>query len=106
MMRPYARVPLLERPLDGNGTLQRLGRRAERRHEAVAHGLDLAAAVRLQTVARDALVLAEHHPRLLVPEPLGEGCGAFDVREEDGVDGARFGGARFPGVDLLIHPYD
>src|SRR3990172_13232181 len=84
MMRPYPSVPLLERRLDGNGALQRLRRRGERGHEAVAHGLDLGAAVGAQALAGDALVLPQHLPRLFIAQPLGEGCGALDVSEEDG----------------------
>src|SRR3990170_4208593 len=88
MMRPYAGVAFSERPLDGGGALQRLHRRPERGHEAVAHGLDLGAAVVAEAVADDALVLAQDLAGLRVAEALGHRRGAFDVGEEDGAEGA------------------
>src|SRR3990172_811364 len=88
-MRPYTRAPLLPRLLDGDGALQRPRRRAERRHEAVAHRLHLEAAVCGERLADDALVLAQHLPRPGVAEALGEDGGAFDVREQNGAERAR-----------------
>ena len=54
LLRPYSRI------LYRDGAFQRLRRRGEGGHEAVAGRLDLAAAVRLQRFARDALVLAKN----------------------------------------------
>src|SRR3990172_4835247 len=90
-MRPYPRVPLREGALHGDGALQRLRRRAERRHESVTHRLHLGAAVGGERLADDAFVLAQHLPRPGVAEALGEGGGAFDVREEDRIELGRWG---------------
>ena len=49
-----------EGALEGDGAFDGFGDAAERRHEPVAHRLHFGAAVRLQHLARDALVLAEH----------------------------------------------
>src|SRR3990172_10443113 len=87
-MRPCPSVPLLERPLDGNGALQDPRRRAERRHEAVTHSLHLGAAVSGEALPDDALVLAEEFAGLGVAEAMGQGGGALDVGEEDGAEGA------------------
>src|SRR3990172_6915220 len=84
------RISFIERPLDGDGALQRLRRRAKRGHEAVAHGLHLRATVRLQRLPHDALVLAQPLPRPGIAEALCHGRGALDVREEDGAEGAGF----------------
>src|SRR3972149_11574943 len=91
MMRPYAPIAFIERPLDGDGALQRLHRRPERRHEAVAHGLDLGAAVGAEALAGDALVLAQDLSRLGVGPALGHRRGALYVSEEDGTEGGCFG---------------
>src|SRR3990172_8731593 len=80
-------VPRLERLLDRDGALQRLRRGAERGHEAIAHRLHLAPAVRLQGLPNHALVLAQQVTDLRVAEALRHRGGAFDVGEEDGVDG-------------------
>lgn len=58
-MRPYATVPVIDRPLEGDGTFDGLRHAADGGHEAVAHGLALGAAVRCEDLVRDALVLAE-----------------------------------------------
>src|SRR3989337_1249973 len=77
-------VPLLERPLHGDGALQRARGGAERGHETVAHRLHLRAAVGGEALADDALMLAEEFAGLGVAEALGEGGGALDVGEADG----------------------
>ena len=74
--------------LHGNGTLQRAGGRGEGDHEAVAHRLQLRAAVRLKRVAHDALLDAEQLPRLGVAKALCQ-CGRLlHIGEEDGPEGA------------------
>ncbi len=42
----------------------------------------------LERVPHDPLVLAEQLPGFGVAEALGEGSGAFDIGEEDGVNAA------------------
>ena len=64
------RIPLRERALQRDGALHRSGDRPKRGHEAVAHRLHLRPAVRLQHLARDPLVLAQHLAPLLVAAGL------------------------------------
>src|SRR3972149_2409434 len=52
-------LALGEGPLEGDGAFDGLRHRPERRHEAVAHRFHLGAAVRLQHLSGDDLVLAE-----------------------------------------------
>src|SRR3972149_4419274 len=74
-------VALLERALDGDGALQDPGGGGEGGHEAVAHGLDLGAAVGRQRFASGALVLSHDLACFGVAEALGECGGAFDIGE-------------------------
>jgi len=82
--------------LHGDGGVEGAGSRGEAGHEAVAHGLDLGAAVCAQGVAGQALVLAQDVAGLGVAEVVGEVGGGFDVGEEDGAQESGFGGE---GVD-------
>ena len=61
--------------------------RAERGHEAVAHRLDLGAAVLLQDFAGDALVLAEDRAAALVAEAGHHLRVPDEVGEEHGAEG-------------------
>ena len=80
-------LALGEGALQGDGALDGFGDAAERGHEAVAHRLDLGAAVRLQHFARDPLVLAEDGAAAFVAE-AGHHLGVADeVGEEDGAEG-------------------
>src|SRR5439155_10092064 len=83
-----ADISLSERPLECNRTLYRAGGGGEPGHEAVAHRFHLGAAVRVERLAGQALMLAQHLPRAFVAQPLVERGGAFDVGEYDGADGA------------------
>src|SRR2546422_6724358 len=88
MPRPYARVPFLERPLQRDGALHRPRHRPERCHEPVTHRLHFRAAVLLEDVAGDRLVLAEDGAAALVAE-AGHHLGVSDeVCPEDGAEGA------------------
>ena len=78
-----------EGALEGDGALEGGGDAAEGGHEAVAHGLHFGAAVRLQGLAGDALVLAEDVAALGVAEALHHLGVADDVGEEDGAEGCR-----------------
>src|SRR3970282_2610810 len=83
-MRPYPRIPLRERLLYSDGALHCLRRRAEGGHEAVAHRLDFRAAVGLQRLPYDALVLSQDFARPGVAKAFGQGGGAVDIGEQDG----------------------
>src|SRR3989304_3374882 len=81
------RIPLRQRALDADGAGNGLARRAEGDHEAVAHGLHLAAAVLLPLLPHELLVGTQDIPRGLITPTRGQASGANDVREQDG-DGA------------------
>ncbi|KKL58421.1 hypothetical protein LCGC14_2225600, partial [marine sediment metagenome] len=66
------------------GALQRLGRRGEGGHEAVASVLDFCAAVDVEGLADDGVVSAQYLLSLRVAQALGEAGGALHVRKQDG----------------------
>src|SRR5574341_2679 len=87
MMRPYAGIPLIQRFLQGDSALDSPGDRSEGGHEPVPHRLHLGAAMRLQHLARNELVLAEHRPPALVAK-AGHHLGVPDkVGEEHRAEG-------------------
>src|SRR3990170_730987 len=99
-----------ERSLKGGCALQGARCGAEGGHEAVAHRLDLGAAVGRQGLAGQALVLAHQFAGAGVAEALSEGGGALDVGKQDGVDAAAhpFGlrrGSRLPALEQEVIDY-
>src|SRR2546422_7047823 len=82
MMRPY--LALGEGPLEGYGAFDGFGDGAEGGHEPVAHRLHFGAAVRLQHLPRDALVLAEDGAAAVVAEARHHRGMADEVGEENG----------------------
>ena len=68
--RPYAPIVPVKRSLQRYRALHGFRHRAERSHEPVAHRLYFRATVRLQHLAGDAFVLAQHVAALLVAEAL------------------------------------
>src|SRR5439155_3305504 len=75
---------LSEGPLEGNCALDGFGHATERSHETVAHRLHLGAAVLLEHVAGDALVLAEDGAAADVAQSRHHLGVADEVGEEDG----------------------
>ena len=71
-MRPYTLIPLREGPLDIHGGGEGPAGAGKGNHEAVAHGLDLVAAVAGELLAQDAVVLGEEGMVGLVAQALGQ----------------------------------
>ena len=80
-----------KRSLEGDRALDGTGDRAELGHEGVADRLDFGAAVRLQNIASDPLVLTQHLPPPRIPKPRHHFGVADEVGEDDGAEG-RSGG--------------
>src|SRR3989442_8113144 len=98
-----------ERLLDRDRAFERAARRGKRRHEAVAHALQLRAAVLAQAVADDRVVRAQGRLGRGRAEALRERRGPDQDGEEDGeeagagIAGGRLGLALLVGEEL-VHP--
>src|SRR5947208_8671054 len=91
-----------ERLLDRDRAFERAARRGKRRHEAVAHALQLRAAVLGQALADERVVRAQELVGRGVAEALRERRGADQVGAEDGEEaGAGIAGGRL-GLALLV----
>ena len=73
-------------PLDGDRAVEGAGGGRERRHDAIAGVLNLAAAVRPKRLTHDDVVHPHQLLRLRVAETLPERGGRLHIGEEDGVD--------------------